>query len=126
DRLGGLPDPAATCASWLSRGRDRWPQLAVDPADFLEHLVTRLPLPADAPTLRKLDVEGLYIALACLRGQPGAIQAFERAYFPGLEPTLARLGSSGALSDEVKQALRVKLFFQGPRGGPKLSEFAGR
>jgi RNA polymerase sigma-70 factor, ECF subfamily len=65
----------------------------------------------------------LYLACACVRGDAQAHAAFEARYLSALSASLSRFGADRI--DEVKQALRERLFL-GVRGGPpKLTGFRG-
>ncbi len=119
ERMAGEDDDAALDEA-VARGGAAWPQLRLPPGQFRAFLSERLRgEPADA-----LSAADLYLACACLAGAPGAIEAFEQAYFPELRSALGRMGRSGAVElEEVAQALRARLFV-GDR--PKLREYSGR
>lgn len=99
------------------RGRARWPQLQV-PLDALAEALG--PLPPD-----ELHAEDFYLAVACARGLRGAVEAFEQ-HFLGAGPltaALRRIDAAPAFLDEVRQAVREKLFVPPPG---KIAEYTGK
>ena len=71
------------------------------------------------PGFEPAHLAELYLACACARGDPLALNTFESRYFPPLTVSLERFGSG--MADELKQQLRERLFV-----GAKLSEYSGR
>ncbi len=100
-----------------SAGRAAWPDVGLSPERFAAHLAARA-LPPDAAY--GADV---YLACACLHGEPQALRAFEAAYLTQLPRMLTRLRPTSEVVDEVGQILREKLFV-GP--APKIAEYSGR
>lgn len=92
----------------LRRGRARWPQIELPPEDFAAALG-----PSAAP---ELHAEDLYLAVACARSVPGAVEAFEREFLgaSSLAAAVRRIDPSPAFLDEVRQAVREKLFVPPP------------
>lgn len=92
---------------------------------LLADLPARVP-PGTASVVAWIDalvVEDLYLALACARGDAGALRAFEAAYVPDLRATVRKRGGDEALAAEVIQTLRTRLFV-GP--APKIASYSGR
>lgn len=110
--------------------RARWPAVALPAEPFVTHLAERLPKaePDDPiePLLAQLSLAELYLACACLRGLPSAIELFERNYLAKLPRLLRGPRLSEALLDDVCQLTRVKLLVTTPEGPPKIAEYAGR
>jgi RNA polymerase sigma-70 factor (ECF subfamily) len=102
----------------VNLGRDAWPTVEVDGAAFRAWLETRA---GDAAQLEALHATDLYLAFACAQGAAGAIRAFEEAHFSDVSVALARIGL-GALTDEVSQLLRIKLFFH----EPAIAKYSGK
>lgn len=116
--IEGLEDLLAT---HLRAARDAWPGVELSEDRFLQHVAERVAVER-AASFATLPAADLYIARACLDGNPAAIRAFEDRYFADLGPILAALGARDQL-DEVAQRLREQLFVGG--GRPVLSNYAG-
>jgi RNA polymerase sigma-70 factor, ECF subfamily len=105
----------------LARGRAAWPSLTIDSEAFVAHVAARLPAGDDpAAALEALHVGDLCLAFGCLSGDAAALRAFESAHLIDL-PAVARVDSSPAFVDEVRQRLRVHLFVD-----KKIAEYSGR
>lgn len=110
----------------VKRAQDRWPGVDADAADFLRAVARRLP--EDTPlgeALEATDTDDLYLAFACTSGNRAALLAFERAFLGDVGAYVAAVDSSPAFADEVRQALRDKLFTS-QEGEPKIAEYSGR
>ncbi len=108
-----------------SQARTSWPTVQLDDEAFMRHLAERL-APADPlGSLRLLHVADLYLACACQRRQPKAVAALEKTYFDEVGRTVARMDSTGALADEVKQVLLERLLVP-PSGEPRIGTYSGR
>lgn len=110
--------------------RARWPTVALPAEQFVVYLAERLPEPHSREPLeallQQLSLAELYLACACVRGQPGAITLFEQHYLARLPGLLRRPRQSESLLDDVCQLTRVKLLVPTPEGAPKLTEYTGR
>jgi RNA polymerase sigma-70 factor len=113
------------------KGRRRWPQVEL-PADiFVRHFIQlwRKVATEEELALRlerdTLDVEGMYLACACVYKIPKADQILEHEYFKKLRPLLRRLGLSEARVDEVLQMVRELLLMGTRESGPKLAGYTG-
>ena len=101
------------------RAEAAWPQLR----RFRSRLVTRFaqcldqedPHSATGAALQQLHLADLYLAAACLDGDPQAIAIFAREYLQPLDAVLLRRGCSRALVDDVKQHLNEQAFASGER-----------
>lgn len=102
-------------ADMLAAGRAAWPELAIDEAAFASFAGERA---ADAG-----HAADLYLACACAAGDPAALAAFERVYLSQVDSFLRGVRPSPALADDVRQALRERLFL-GDR--PRIVEYSGR
>lgn len=122
------PEPAALephLAAIVRRAEARWPGLGVGAADFVRYLARRLP--ADTPILEALEetsTDDLYLAFGCVSGDKVALSAFDRAYMQEVGAFVAGVDRSPAFVDEVRQALREKLFAE-PGKEPKIAEYTG-
>jgi RNA polymerase sigma-70 factor (ECF subfamily) len=129
--LSHLPDGRRTGAplgpplrALLVGARAAWPDLHVADADFLAYVAARLT--DEAPLCEQiagLCGADLYLACACLRGDPRALAAFDRTCLASLDAVGARAGFPAALVEEVRQALRVRLLVGET---PSLRRYDGR
>jgi RNA polymerase sigma-70 factor, ECF subfamily len=113
--------------AFVARARAAWPDVTVATARLAGYLVGCLPPDArSVEMLAVLDAPGLYLACACAHGDGVAIATLEAAYFDDATPSLRRMATSSSFVDDVKQAVREKLFVA--RGGApaKITQFAGR
>lgn len=102
--------------------RKAWPGVELARPEFEAWAKSRLPgLPEEALGLRAAE---LYLACACTRGDAIAIRTFEERYFKEVAAAVGRFDQD--LVDDVKQALRERLFMGVQGGAPKLEAFAGR
>jgi RNA polymerase sigma-70 factor (ECF subfamily) len=104
-------------AAGVADARRRWPGVAVEPAAYVAWIAQRLP--ADAVSvvagLRSLHLGDLALACACAAGDGKALAAFDAAFL-----------TRGGVSDDVKQALRAKLFVAEAGGAPRIARYGGR
>jgi RNA polymerase sigma-70 factor (ECF subfamily) len=107
----------------LTQAKQAWPEIDADAAAFVTFLGARVEGEADpVQALQALHVDDLYLAFACASGDEGALAAFERTHLHDLG-VVARVDSSPAFVDEVRQRLRVHLFVGSE---PKIREYGGR
>jgi RNA polymerase sigma-70 factor len=111
-------------------GRRRWPRVDLPEHVFVSHVTHLLPEASKAelfaPVLERLDLEGLYLACACVHGVPAAIQALEDHYFAKLPASLGYLKLTAMLVEDVCQKVREHLLVSTPESGPKLAGYTGR
>jgi RNA polymerase sigma-70 factor (ECF subfamily) len=109
-------------------GRRRWPQVDLTADVFMRHVPQVQPQARSEssfePLLEKLDLEGLYLACACLSGVPNAMNMLEQHYMAQL-PALLGPKLSKATVDEVCQMVRTHLLVGTPTGGPQLAKYTG-
>ncbi|MDI1480069.1 sigma factor-like helix-turn-helix DNA-binding protein [Polyangium sp. y55x31] len=108
-----------------ARGREAWPSVQIEDEVWFGHLGRRLregePLAAQ---LASIDAGGLYLAAACLRGVPQALEAFEREVLPSARRALSTRAGAEVV-DEMLQRTRTRLLTE-LHGPPKLALYAGR
>jgi len=111
-------------------GRRRWPKVDLPAEVFIRHLTGLLPKPrAERPLaslLTQLDLEGLYLACACVNDVPAAGEMLEQHYMAKLPGLLGYLKLSEAMLDEVCQWVRTQLLVRTPEAPPRLAEYTGR
>ena len=110
--------------------RAQWPTVALPAEPFVTHLAERLPEASPdsplEPLLEQLSLAELYLACACVRGIPSAIELLDRNYLAKLPGLLKGPKQSEAMIDDVCQLARVKILVSTPEGGPKIAEYTGR
>ncbi|HVG59738.1 MAG TPA: sigma-70 family RNA polymerase sigma factor [Hyalangium sp.] len=109
-------------------GRRQWPQVDLTAEIFMRHLFQVLPQARAAssfePLFEKLDLQGLYLAGACLNDVPHAMSMLEQHYMAQI-PALLGPKLSKATVDEVCQMVRTQLLVGASAGGPRLASFKG-
>jgi RNA polymerase sigma-70 factor (ECF subfamily) len=119
-RLTPYPRFVTLLRELAERGRAHWPGLEVPVEELAKALGPELP--------DGVHAEDLYLAVACARGVRGAVEAFEQQYLGAgaLTAALRRIDGSPAFLDEVRQAVREKLFVPGPGRRARIGEYSGR
>lgn len=115
---------AEVAALWLADARAAWPDLVLDEATFVAQLTGRLPEQATREQALALHAADLWLAAACVAGNPAALAAFDACHLAPLDRVLAPSGLSTDEIDEVKQELRRKLLvFDGEL--PSIADYSG-
>ena len=125
---------AAAVAAAIAGAERAWPGLGSVRESFLGALAGRLATTLDPAlaedavrtALAGLDVDGLYLAHACVLGDRQALAHFDAAHVADLDAALRAAGVAGAQVSEAKQRVRYKLLVAGPDGPPRLTMYAGR
>jgi RNA polymerase sigma-70 factor (ECF subfamily) len=104
----------------FAHAKAAWPDVEVD-RDELAAYVEQRAAPDD--DLARLRIDDLYLACACVRGQPRAIEAFMASYGVELEAAVQRMPEGAVTPADLHQALREKLF---TGAVPKISDYSGR
>jgi len=107
----------------LEAGRAAWPNLDVA-ADAFHSYVAERDVPADAAGWAPETAADLFLACACTLGVPGAVEAFMVRFERDVRMAAARVDSSPAFCDEVKQTLAETLFVAADK--PRIAQFSGR
>lgn len=106
----------------LDTAQRAWPGLALDAAVFRAHLAEKLDgVPADA-----LHVGDLFLACACARGMPGALEVLDAQVWPQVLRSVRRFDPSGELGREVVQILRERILVRREDGPPRIADYSGR
>ena len=100
-------------------GQAAWPDVVLTRDAYAAHISA-----LDNEALARFPAD-LYLAAACLGGDPIAIAAFERELISGARGAIQAIDSSKAFVDEAVQRLRASLFV-GDTGAPRLALYAGR
>lgn len=132
-RAGRANGPADTTslepvvAEFVDRARSAVPEVSVNPGAFLTFVADRLPEDMSLPeALASLNAPDLFLAHACLAGDPRALAAFDALHMKRVPAYVARYLRAAEQVDELKQTLRVRLLLSGPRTGPQLAGYSGR
>jgi RNA polymerase sigma-70 factor, ECF subfamily len=99
-------------------GRATWPAVKLDLVTFERRMQQLRPESRDLAA-RAGD---LYLATACLAGDPAAVLAFEQTFVTPVPAQLTRASLSPQLRDELRQQLRIKLLV-GPAA--QIAEYRG-
>lgn len=118
-----LDAPEAVLAALVEKARAAWPALELDPASFVEHVAGRVQADTDLGALHAAD---LYLAFACLLGDPVAMAAFDQALLAKVPAALRGTLPAGLTEDDVLQSLRLKLFVRGAEAPPRIAAYSGR
>ncbi len=120
----------------VEQGAAAWPELSVDPVDFVRHLGERLAhggetseaLVAELQTGRvpeALHVDDLYLACACATGQSAAIVGFERLYAAELAAVTRRFAGKGSAPEDLRQILLERLFVSKDGRPARIAAYGG-
>jgi RNA polymerase sigma-70 factor (ECF subfamily) len=104
-------------ASLFALGRRAWPQVELS----LEELGRAF---GDRRVAEEKAAD-VFLACACAVRAPGALDAFDRAYLSDVRALIGKLRPSDAFADEVRQALREKLFVGGAGAPGRIAEYNG-
>lgn len=124
------PDVAALSARVVAvhdAARRRWPELSASPAAFGQFLAARVD-PGDDPqdALARLRGDDLYLACACLEGDPRALQALDASCIAPVADKLRRAGLPAEVVADARQKAAEILLVPGERSGPRLATYSGR
>jgi RNA polymerase sigma-70 factor (ECF subfamily) len=103
------------------KGLQTWPSLRVDRGDFEDYVRERWDTPDQGTTL---ELGELYLACACARGVPGAIEALESWCAAELNAVMRKARTTSR--DELLQALREHLFVARAGGPALIEDYRGR
>jgi RNA polymerase sigma-70 factor (ECF subfamily) len=127
---GPLPDDetlAKTLERVVAEARAAWPEVVVPPEAFVVYLAERLPPEQDVmAALGGVQVADLYLACGCTRQDPTALETFERHFMSRLAAYLHRAEALPSFTDEVKQAVRVRLLVPDGEIAPRIASYRGQ
>ncbi len=126
ERLRNEPGLEQAVATWLGEARGAWPEIEISSADFLHYLSKRAATSEDPlAAIRAFNWPEVYLACACGRSDPKALQTFEQHYLAGVPLAIAHMRLSTADVDEVMQGIREKLMVPDAQGNTRIDEYAG-
>jgi RNA polymerase sigma-70 factor (ECF subfamily) len=123
-RWSALGDLDARLHGCLRRARDAWRDVRVADHDFVRHLAERVPHGGNAAELfSSAHLPDLYLACACMRGDPAAVALLEKRFVPKIIGVLARRLPRGNVEESVQNLLTHLLV-----GGetPAIGLYTGR
>jgi RNA polymerase sigma-70 factor (ECF subfamily) len=104
-----------------------WPGMGLTPETFVAHVAARLPPEQDVlVSLSGLHASDLFLACGCSQGDPVAVQELERHFISPLARHLGRADALPTFSDEVKQAVRVRLLVAEAGVVPRIASYRGQ
>ncbi|MBI5542645.1 MAG: hypothetical protein HY901_02060 [Deltaproteobacteria bacterium] len=114
-------------SSLVTRAREPWPNLEIDPVCFVEHVADRLPSlgPVDE-RLSSLNAGDLLLAFACLRGTQAAVAEVARRLQPGHLKSVRPSSALAASIDDVLQAVSIRVLLPRDAAPPEIIEYSGR
>lgn len=125
---GARAELAAALGERYAIGRARWAALpALAPEDFVAQLAVQVPPDADPVVyVRSLVVEDLYLACACVRGLPGAVEAFDAQWLSRVPDYVRHIDRSPGFCEEILQQLRERLLVRRADGPARIADYSGR
>ncbi len=129
--LEAVPDLDRRLWALVAEGRAAWPDLAVDAKDVVAFIGRQITEDLAEGALDGLRPADLYLAAACAKQVPGAINTFDRDYMKEVDIALARMRIGPPRLADVKQLVRQRLFVGGGTAGTptspgKITEYGGR
>ncbi|MGE0866926.1 MAG: sigma-70 family RNA polymerase sigma factor [Kofleriaceae bacterium] len=115
----------------VAEGRAAWPALPLDAIDVVTFVARQATFELAEAELEGLRPADIYLACACAKQLPAALQAFDREYMREVDVALARMRIGQPRVADVKQLVRQRLFVGGgtsgePTSAGKISEYGGR
>lgn len=123
-RFSSITEFERFLCAFVEKGREAWPDIHLDPHDFIAFLGRSLPESA-ADELASLHANDLWLVCGYARGVPRAIEHLETTKLAHVARALRRLGASEASVADILQDLRGMLIEMNlPVSNRKL--YAGR
>ncbi|MGE0550907.1 MAG: sigma-70 family RNA polymerase sigma factor [Kofleriaceae bacterium] len=129
--LGAIPDLDRRLWTIVAEGRAAWPSLPLDAKDVVTFVARQATGELAEAALEGLRPADIYLACACAKLLPAALQAFDREYMREVDIALARMRIGEPRLGDVKQLVRQRLFVGGGTSGEptsvgKIAEYGGR
>src|SRR5262249_36644498 len=119
--------PGGRLAPLVEAARQRWPGLrAGADEDFERFLCERGPADDSGDWLERRAVAALYLAWACLAGDPQALALLDPLCASVAEEVTAHHGWIGAPASELRGNLLRELLVASDGRAPKLAQYGGR
>jgi RNA polymerase sigma-70 factor (ECF subfamily) len=120
-----LADLEPRLAAMVDAGHAAFPGVVVDAATFMRHLAVIVDDSEDVPDLAGLHGADLYLACACVHGDPAAVAILERDFISTLDAPLRSSGLDAHAVDDVRQRVR-ELLLVGANDIPGIASYRGR
>lgn len=117
-----VPELESVLEGLIRTARDAWPQLENDEHAFVDHLAQRLTAES---TLQGVHAADLWLAFACVMGEPQALELFDRQHLSRVPGALRGSLPAGMTDDDVLQGLRLRLFVR-REGVLGIAGYSGR
>jgi RNA polymerase sigma-70 factor (ECF subfamily) len=126
------PELGLALRAAFAAGAEAFPEFELAAEAFVRFVAPKLPAVAGPPdrALAALHVSDLYLACACVLGDPRAHARLEQLCEPAVERAARRLGPEFAYKAELRQRLRERLLAPRPGGDgpplpPRVADFSG-
>jgi RNA polymerase sigma-70 factor (ECF subfamily) len=114
---------AAELDARLAAARSVWTDVELDPHEYVRFLAERTCYAQLPATEHAAD---LYLACACARRVPGALEALDLHFLAPARRAIGRIDANVQFVEEALQTLREKLLVGAPGRAPKIVAYAGR
>jgi RNA polymerase sigma-70 factor (ECF subfamily) len=120
----GDSDLGAAIARELGAAREAYPELSFSDEAFVDALAE---LASEHPneSLDRLCAADRLLAEACARGEPQALQAFDRAFGGDLDRAIDKSPRLGVARDEFRQLVLARLFVASEDRPPRIASYRG-
>lgn len=122
-RFGKETELEEVLAKLVTTAQQQWPSFEVEGPAFAEYLAQRVDAEASLPAIHAAD---LWLAFACVLGDPAALAAFDSSPLSRVPSVLRGSLPAGLTEDEVLQSLRLRLFVRSGERPPAIATYSGR
>jgi RNA polymerase sigma-70 factor (ECF subfamily) len=120
-RFQAIADLEVRLRRLIDLARAAYPEVPCDEAELVDALAARAGADLDA-----LHIADIHLAVACMRGEPAAITAFDRTFSAELDGALARNPRLTASKDEFRQLVRTRLFSRERDRPARITTYSGQ
>ena len=103
-----------------------WPKLSVARERYVQHLAAQVGADENIREFLRKVSSDLYLACACVDGDPAALATFDSQFLRLVGAYVARVTGAESLPAEVQQILRTKLLMSTGDGPPLIASYRGR
>ncbi len=109
----------------LRAARIAWPDVTLTDEAYAAHIASKIVAIGPSRSFRDLHTTELYLTRACALGDPRAIAALRRRYFPEVKRALTRLRIGDAAIDDALASLGELLFVAPDGEAPLVDDYTG-